>query len=683
MIKARKWARTASPWTLAFICLLVGAHVSGAQAQTTDGATATPPPTREARRMAPRPPRPAPPEGDEGAPAAAVAVAESDEDEVASGAAPVPPVEADQPEVRVITVPADPAVPVAVPPPVEPTVVVAATPATPAPAHSPRPRAAADAHESPLRVALHGYYRARYSWIGGLPGRRGGNWDAGQARFGVMRLRLEPEVSYGPSEEHPIAVLHTQIDGFDNVVFGDNARVTRTPLFASDPSNTDINGFDLADSLRLKRAWIEFLIPVGQIRIGRMPSHWGLGLLANDGNGLGEWGDPSQGSTYDRILFATRPLTVVNALTRGDSRETPLIYALAYDKLVSDPVIASTDPPDLGTVRGGTRLPVRTGPLSTSYEDRSTFPLAFVSGHNNDVQELVNALIWRDLDWNQTSAHDRLQLGFYYVWRWQQAGGRLSSLPSDAQASRIHILDWFWDMQLGLGHGRPAFFTTLEVLTIQGRSNTVSLAGGCDDTTGICNQTRANIWGAVARVGVKREERYTAQLEWGLASGDGELFNSSTLSVRPLHPDYHVGLLTYQVALAAMTASGLGDAVRPLWSSGGVWNSQYFNPQFRITLLPGIEVHAGVLVSWAHKLLPTVYASNRSLGESSSCHGFDSDCFVGVEGDLALRFRWGPNDLMWWDTELGIMRTGKALSGPGGLSQDILWTIQSRAAMRF
>ncbi|NOY94049.1 MAG: hypothetical protein GXP55_22935 [Deltaproteobacteria bacterium] len=545
------------------------------------------------------------------------------------------------------------------------------------PSASPQPRSRASSREasSPLHFGLHGYYRARYSWMGGVPAQRRGRWEGRKARFGVMRLRLEPEVSYGPNEDHPIAVLHTQFDGLDNVVFGDNARITRTPLFAADPSTTDINGFDLNDSFRLKRAWVEFLIPVGQIRVGRMPSQWGLGLLAHNGNGLGEWGDPSIGSTFDRVLFATRPLTVFNALTRGDTRETPLIYALAYDKLVADPVVPGLDPPDPSTVR--------LGPVSSSYEQRSTFPFAFVSGYGNDVQELINAVIWRDLDWNQTSSTDRLQLGFYYVWRWQKGGGRLAHLPTDAQASRIHILDWFWDMQIALGQGRPSFFTTGEIVTIQGRSNTISLAGGCDDTTGICNNTRADIWGGVARVGFTRPERWTATMEWGFASGDGELFNSNKLSVRPLHPDYRVGLLTYQVALKALTANGLGQAVRPLWSDGGVWNSQYFNPQFRITLLPGIEVHGGVLVSWAQKLLGTVYASERSLGESSSCHGFDPDCFIGIEGDLALRFRWGPDDLMWWDTEFGIMRIGQALSGPDGLSQDVLWTIQSRAAIQF
>ena len=93
-----------------------------------------------------------------------------------------------------------------------------------------------------------------------------------------MRLRLDPEVTYGPNPDLPIARLRFTIDGLDNVTFGDNARVFSVPLFAVDQSATDRNGFDLGESLKLERAWIEFLVPIGQVRVGRMESHWGMGL---------------------------------------------------------------------------------------------------------------------------------------------------------------------------------------------------------------------------------------------------------------------------------------------------------------------------------------------------------------------------------------------------------------------
>ena len=190
----------------------------------------------------------------------------------------------------------------------------------------------------PLKFTFHGYYRARYNWIGNAPMPTGSipsasRFPSKNASFGTMRLRLDPEVTYGPNPDLPIARLRFTIDGFDNVVWGDNARVQPgVPLFAVEQSTTSIDGFDLSDSLKLERAWIEFLVPIGQIRVGRMESQWGMGQLTHAGNGLAEWGDFLRGETFDRILFATRPITLARGISKGDTRQTPLIYAFVYDR---------------------------------------------------------------------------------------------------------------------------------------------------------------------------------------------------------------------------------------------------------------------------------------------------------------------------------------------------------------
>lgn len=531
----------------------------------------------------------------------------------------------------------------------------------------------------PLDIALHGYYRARYAWFGNVPLSRtvGPRNDAGNAHFAFQRLRLEPEVRYG-NPDRAIAALKVQIDALDNVVFGDNARITRTPIFAADPSYTDYEGFDLQDSFRLERAWLEVLVPVGQIRVGRMPSQWGMGLLAHDGNGLGEWGDPLFGTTFDRVLFATRPISVVNALTSGDARPTPLIYAVAYDKLVEDPVRAGTDPPDPDTIRTGPF-----GPIGTVPDERSTIPFQAWVGENNDVNQMAHALIWRDQDFGR-APEDELTVGGYYVYRWQRRGGALRPLPEDQQASRVHILDAYWRFRYTPSSRMPSIFTEGEIVHIRGRTNTVSLAGGCDDDAGICNVANANLLGGAFRAGFIRERQYALIFETGFASGDGNLFNDPNLTVRPLHPDHHVGLLMYQVALSTMTSLGLGEPVRPLWSRGGVWNSVYVFPQLRYHVAKFLEVHAAFLTARADELLATVYVNERDDFTDTSCGPFDSDCRIGYEVDLAFRFKWGDNDLLRWDTEIGFMRTGNALLGEfGGLSQRFLWTVQSRMAMVF
>lgn len=95
-----------------------------------------------------------------------------------------------------------------------------------------------------------------------------------------LRFRLTPELHISDN----LRVL-SQVDALDNVVLG-------TPF-------SSVGG--VQNSIEVKRAWAEYATPVGQVRFGRMPDHWGLGMLANAGNGL----DHDHQSTIDRIQFVT------------------------------------------------------------------------------------------------------------------------------------------------------------------------------------------------------------------------------------------------------------------------------------------------------------------------------------------------------------------------------------------
>ncbi|MCC6214902.1 MAG: TIGR04551 family protein [Polyangiaceae bacterium] len=130
-----------------------------------------------------------------------------------------------------------------------------------------------------------------------------------------MRLRLNPEIHVSDN----LRIL-AQVDLLDNLLLGSTPegysnepgagggysvvkRGGYAPLGAFDsnqsPPSAGINGY--RDSIRVKRAWGEYLTPVGQLRFGRMPSHWGLGILANSGDGP----DDDYQSTSDRIMLLT------------------------------------------------------------------------------------------------------------------------------------------------------------------------------------------------------------------------------------------------------------------------------------------------------------------------------------------------------------------------------------------
>jgi uncharacterized protein (TIGR04551 family) len=132
-----------------------------------------------------------------------------------------------------------------------------------------------------------------------------------------MRFRINPELHVSDN----LRIL-SQIDMLDNLVLGSTPGgyanrpsatsatgyqtvngTTYVPIggFATTqvPPTAGINSFK--NSIEVKRAWGEYATPLGQLRFGRQPSHWGLGILENAGDTY----DSDWQSTVDRIMFTT------------------------------------------------------------------------------------------------------------------------------------------------------------------------------------------------------------------------------------------------------------------------------------------------------------------------------------------------------------------------------------------
>jgi uncharacterized protein (TIGR04551 family) len=138
-----------------------------------------------------------------------------------------------------------------------------------------------------------------------------------------MRFRINPELHISDN----LRVM-SQIDMLDNLVLGStpggyNGQQNVAPggVLAIPPptsaylpvgafSNTQVapaSGFNnFQNSINIRRAWGEYATPVGQLRFGRMPNHWGMGMVENSGDTY----DSDWQSTVDRIMFTTgiRPL---------------------------------------------------------------------------------------------------------------------------------------------------------------------------------------------------------------------------------------------------------------------------------------------------------------------------------------------------------------------------------------
>lgn len=139
-----------------------------------------------------------------------------------------------------------------------------------------------------------------------------------------LRLRLNPEIHVSDNVR-----IHAQVDLFDNLALGSTSSGYR---FASGNSGQEVvarNGYyslgfyddttvapdssknSFSNSVVVRRAWAEYTTPVGELRFGRMPNHWGLGMLYNSGD---KYDDDYQ-STVDRIMVTSglKPLDLVVA----------------------------------------------------------------------------------------------------------------------------------------------------------------------------------------------------------------------------------------------------------------------------------------------------------------------------------------------------------------------------------
>ena len=138
-------------------------------------------------------------------------------------------------------------------------------------------------------------------------------------RFANMRLRLAPTFSLSDEVQ-----VHAMFDVFDNLVLGStpdgvaytpvggpggspgqfdrDARTPGVPIdsFSSTQNPPQALTNSARDSIYVRRAWAQVTNrQIGQLRFGRMGSHWGLGILANGGDGI----DSDYSSDVDRIMY--------------------------------------------------------------------------------------------------------------------------------------------------------------------------------------------------------------------------------------------------------------------------------------------------------------------------------------------------------------------------------------------
>lgn len=182
------------------------------------------------------------------------------------------------------------------------------------------------ASASAVEFRLDGMFRLRANLFDSLSLHRQDERDEGVRSFIDMRLRLVPHLRIN-SGVH----VYVDIDMLDALAFGANP-AGNNPLIlqaigqpSADGTLFDeptvlsggvVPGEDYRDSLFVRRAWVEVYTPYVDLKLGRMASHWGMGLLANDGScDTCDYGD-----IVDRIQISTSALDPVRISFSIDTR---------------------------------------------------------------------------------------------------------------------------------------------------------------------------------------------------------------------------------------------------------------------------------------------------------------------------------------------------------------------------
>lgn len=172
--------------------------------------------------------------------------------------------------------------------------------------------------------------------IGTRCGRRRGTAGAN------LRLRLEPTIHVTDTIK-----IHAQVDLLDNLVLGStpDSFTGENPWAPIDlftrtqyPPTEGINSFN--DSITVKRAWGEVRFGFGMtLEFGRMPNHWGMGIVQNDGNGYarGEQADIVRMIDTD---YGDSVDTVRLSFDFGPDKRRAITLGVSYDWAATGPTTA-------------------------------------------------------------------------------------------------------------------------------------------------------------------------------------------------------------------------------------------------------------------------------------------------------------------------------------------------------
>ncbi len=499
-----------------------------------------------------------------------------------------------------------------------------------------------------LRIAIPGEWQLRFVTLSNIPlattpGQTQPN-TLGQNAYLEMWFRFRPEISIGNSFR-----IVSQFDVARGILVGDS---TQQVELSRDARSTELSPFPLG-AFDLRWLFLEYNSPIGLIRAGQQGSHWGLGIVANDGNHAQVFGDYRLGDVSERIAFATRPF----------GRNSDFVVALAGDLVYRDR-LARLMPYDVAVTHGAGE------------------PSQMVTLGGDTVWQGILSLFYQDHLCSTDC--ERKRIGLYGVYRdWTN---RLPGREHDFL--RAGVVDLYAHWEWPTPDGGAKIFAGGEFVGIFGRTNFARNAE-------FAEQDIVQFGGAV-EVGVERAQRFRVNLSGGYASGDSNPLDGAQRRMT-FNPDYRVGLIMFPELMAWQTARaatiGIDNRVlgRPtpgadlIPTSGGVANAVYFNPTAIVNFNRWIDARAGVVVGasttdYVDPTQPNLYGSAANY-RGGNPRARD----LGIELDLGLMARYplGAGLFLNGGVQGGVMFPGHAFDNGVGESMPPLGLVRVSAGISY
>ncbi len=520
-----------------------------------------------------------------------------------------------------------------------------------------------DPDKDPYYIDVNPEYRARLIRIAPL---ELNGVVAREVAWAEQRLRLD--TSFG---KRGVAAIHIQADLLDGAVFGDNGSFGSSPEptsglgIASKQANLSglniglipggdalsVDGYGVTlrpiEPININYAYGEVILPLGVVRVGRMPITDNGTISLNDGRtGRNRWGASYFHNSVDRILFGTKISEIVGVLSEGAeykvdrSLDDGVFLGLVYDFLVEDDVGIPGD--DL------------TG-FSVQLDFRSR-DAAFLGDGFGPVR-FTGTFSYR---WDGRFNTDlfAIPLQLYVDWNNLKFRGEFTYVTGSTQ-----------ELSAGFGALTGSPVTDQDLSFMLGRAIVDYQAGPV-----------------------------LLSLEYGYASGDRDPRSETTMSIGSWSRDTNLSLLMFEQTLAFQSARSAAVGIENLKqldaesfpltevaTGGRVTNVHAIFPQVFYEPVDGLRFKGGVLFAFtAVPALDPIQTILRSDGETIeddavNFNGGAPGNYWGTEIDLGVEYLF--DEVFEFVLEAGVLFPGDAFEDENG-DAVTSWMIESRLTFR-